>query len=106
MIAGPTASGKSGLGLALAKACNGVVINADAMQVYRDLHVLSARPQPEEMGGIEHQLYGFIGSGDAYSVGRYIADASVHMISENIEITTWRNLGNMSNRIPVSEFID
>ena len=79
LIAGPTASGKSGLAVDLAKAVGGVVINADSMQVYRDLNVLSARPQPEEMGGIEHQLYGFVGSGDAYSVGRFIADASVHI---------------------------
>jgi tRNA dimethylallyltransferase len=79
LIAGPTGSGKSGLAVDLAKAVGGEVINADSMQVYRDLNVLSARPQPEEMGGIEHQLYGFVGSGDAYSVGRYIADASVHI---------------------------
>jgi tRNA dimethylallyltransferase len=79
LIAGPTASGKSALAVDLAKAVDGVVINADSMQVYRDLNVLSARPQPDEMGGIAHELYGFVGSGDAYSVGRYIADASVHI---------------------------
>ena len=51
LIAGPTASGKSALGIRLAQALNGVVINADSMQVYRDLRVITARPTPEEEAG-------------------------------------------------------
>ena len=70
MIAGPTASGKSGLGLALAKACNGVVINADAMQVYRDLKVLTARPGERELAAAPHRLYGVIPAGEVCSAGR------------------------------------
>ncbi len=63
LIAGPTASGKSGLAVRLAQELaergkRAVVINADSAQVYRDLHVLSARPSPQEMEGIEHRLYG------------------------------------------------
>lgn len=79
LIAGPTASGKSALAVDLAKAVDGVVINADSMQVYRDLSVLTARPQTGEMHGVVHELYGFIGAGDVYSVGRYLADAAVHV---------------------------
>ena len=79
LIAGPTASGKSGLAVDVAQAVGGVVINADSMQVYRDLNVLSARPQAHEMGGIRHELYGFVGAGDAYSVGRYVLDATTHI---------------------------
>lgn len=78
MIAGPTASGKSALAMQLADAVGGVVINADSMQVYRDLNVLSARPSHEDMSRVPHQLYGFVGAGDGYSVGRYVADAAVH----------------------------
>lgn len=57
VIIGPTASGKSGLALKLAK--NGCVVNADSMQIYRDLTILSARPTAEEMQGIPHLLYGY-----------------------------------------------
>jgi tRNA dimethylallyltransferase len=52
LIAGPTASGKSGLALRLAERADGVVINADSAQVYRDLRVLSARPPEDEMRGV------------------------------------------------------
>ena len=58
LIAGPTASGKSALALALAERMNGVVINADSAQVYADLAVLSARPSVQEMRGVEHRLFG------------------------------------------------
>jgi tRNA dimethylallyltransferase len=58
IIAGPTASGKSALALALAQARNGVVINADAMQCYRDLHILTARPDDADCAAAPHRLYG------------------------------------------------
>jgi tRNA dimethylallyltransferase len=73
VIAGPTASGKSGLGLALARACNGVVINADAMQVYRDLKILTARPGERELAAAPHRLYGVIPAGEVCSAGRWCA---------------------------------
>lgn len=75
LIAGPTASGKSALGIKLAQALNGVVINADSMQVYRDLRVITARPTPEEETQAPHRLYGHVDAAVNFSVGRYIADA-------------------------------
>ena len=76
LIAGPTASGKSGLALALAERVGGVVINADSMQVYRHLHILTARPTPDAEARAPHALYGFVNGGEAYSAGRYAADAA------------------------------
>src|SRR3712207_3792301 len=76
LIAGPTASGKSALALSLAQALGGVVVNADSMQVYRDLRVLTARPTPEEEGLAPHRLYGHVDGAVNYSVGRYVADAA------------------------------
>lgn len=60
LLAGPTASGKSALGLALAEKIGGTVINADSMQVYRDLRILTARPTDEEMARVPHRLYGVL----------------------------------------------
>jgi tRNA dimethylallyltransferase len=73
-IAGPTASGKSGLALRLAEHLGGVVINADSMQVYRELRILTARPGPEEEARVPHALYGFVDAAESYSAGRYAAD--------------------------------
>ena len=67
LIAGPTASGKSALALALAGQTNGVIINADSAQVYRDLPVLSAAPTAREMSLAEHRLYGFLDGASACS---------------------------------------
>ena len=75
LIAGPTASGKSALGIRLAQALGGVVVNADSMQVYRDLRVLTARPTLEEEAEAPHRLYGHVDAGVNFSVGRYVADA-------------------------------
>src|SRR3712207_3083707 len=75
LIAGPTASGKSALALALARGRGGTVVNADSMQVYRDLRVLTARPTPDEEGLAPHLLYGHVDGAENYSVGRYLADA-------------------------------
>jgi len=74
IIAGPTASGKSSLALRLARALNGVIINADSMQVYRDLRILSARPHPDHEAIALHRLYGHIDGAVNYSVGRWLAD--------------------------------
>ncbi len=79
LIAGPTASGKSAIAVEVARAVGGIIINADSMQVYRDLRVLTARPAADEMAGIRHELYGFLGPCDAYSVARYLADVAVHL---------------------------
>jgi tRNA dimethylallyltransferase len=63
------------LGIRLAQALDGVVINADSMQVYRDLRVLTARPTPGEEAEAPHRLYGHVDAGVNFSVGRYVADA-------------------------------
>jgi tRNA dimethylallyltransferase len=77
LIAGPTASGKSALALAVAEARGGIVINADSMQVYRDLHVITARPAAAETARVPHALYGHVDGAEAYSVGRWLADAQM-----------------------------
>lgn len=76
LIAGPTASGKSAVALALAERLGGVVINADSMQVYRDLGILTARPTPADEARAPHALYGFVSGAEAYSAGRYAGDAA------------------------------
>jgi len=75
LIAGPTASGKSALAIRLAEATGGVVVNADSMQVYRDLRVITARPTVEEEGQVPHRLFGHIDGAENYSVGRWVEDA-------------------------------
>jgi len=76
LIAGPTASGKSALALALAERLGGTVINADSMQVYRDLRVITARPTPEEERLVPHLLYGHVDAAENYSTGRWVTDAA------------------------------
>src|SRR5262245_16890769 len=76
LIAGPTASGKSGLALRLAEQLGGTVINADSMQVYRELRILTARPTLEDEARVPHLLYGFVSAAEAYSAGRYAVDAA------------------------------
>jgi tRNA dimethylallyltransferase len=76
LITGPTASGKSALAVELARSHGGVVINADSMQVYDTLRVLTARPDEADMGGIPHHLYGHVPAGQAYSTGAWLREAS------------------------------
>jgi tRNA dimethylallyltransferase len=76
LIAGPTASGKSRLALRLAEQLGGVIINADSMQVYRELRILTARPSLEQEALVPHALYGFVPGAEAYSAGRYAGDAT------------------------------
>lgn len=72
VVAGPTASGKSTLALHLATSLGGEVINADSLQVYRDLAILSARPTPAEMARAPHALYGVLDGAEVCSVGRWL----------------------------------
>jgi tRNA dimethylallyltransferase len=74
LLAGPTASGKSTLALELAARHDGIVVNADSMQVYGDLRVLSARPSEADEAAAEHRLYGHVSAATRYSVGRWLAD--------------------------------
>ena len=83
LIAGQTASGKSGLALRIAEQIDGVIVNADSMQVYRELQILTARPDQEEMGGIPHLLYGHIAASTPWSVGHWLLD--VKQALEDIE---------------------
>lgn len=75
LIAGPTASGKSAIALALAKSMPSVIINADASQVYRDLRILTARPSVEEEAQAEHRLFGYIDGAQACSAAQWGNDA-------------------------------
>lgn len=72
LIAGPTASGKSGLALALAERGGGVIVNADALQVYGCWRVLTARPDPGEEARAPHRLYGTVGRDEDWSVGHWL----------------------------------
>ena len=74
LIAGPTASGKSALAIEIARALGGVVVNADSMQVYKDLHVITARPTPAEQGDVPHLMFGGVDAAVNYSVGRWLTD--------------------------------
>ena len=76
LIAGPTASGKSALALRLAERLGGTIVNADSMQVYRDLRIITARPTPEEEARVPHRLYGHVDAAENYSVGRWCGDVA------------------------------
>jgi tRNA dimethylallyltransferase len=86
MIAGPTASGKSALALRLAKSAHGDIVNADSMQLYQDLEVLSARPSRDEMLLAPHHLFGVADAADGWSVGRWLDAAR----RELADIALWR----------------
>jgi tRNA dimethylallyltransferase len=75
LIGGATASGKSALAAHVAQAIGGMVINADSMQVYRDLRIITARPPPDEQAQVPHRLYGHVDAAENYSVGRWCGEA-------------------------------
>ena len=79
LIAGPTASGKSALAIEVARRSGGIVINADASQVYADLRLLSARPSEEEMCGVPHRLFGHIDGAEACTAARWAAEAKAEV---------------------------
>ena len=72
LISGPTASGKSALAIKIAKKINGEIINADSMQVYKQLRILSARPDPKQYKKIKHHLYGFQNVTENFSTGDWL----------------------------------
>jgi tRNA dimethylallyltransferase len=76
LIAGPTASGKSALALAVAERFGGTVINTDSMQVYRDLRIITARPTRAEETRVPHRLYGHVDANVNFSAGAWVADAA------------------------------
>ena len=81
LIAGPTASGKSALALEFAHAAGGLVINADSMQVYRDLRIITARPTPDDEARAPHRLYGHVDAALNFSAGHWVTDAAA-MLAE------------------------
>lgn len=85
LIAGPTASGKSSLALELAGSGPGVIINADSMQVYDTLQVLTARPSHSDMTTVEHRLYGHVTVSRAYSVGNWYRDVKSLLASPEMD---------------------
>jgi tRNA dimethylallyltransferase len=85
LIAGPTASGKSAAALALAARLGGTIINADSMQVYRELAVLTARPTPGDEAIASHRLYGMVPAREAYSVGSWLDHAAASIAEAQSE---------------------
>ena len=79
LIAGPTASGKSALAIKLARERDGVIVNADSMQVYRELRIVSARPSAEEEGQAPHRMYGHVAGAEDYSAGRWLREAKLEI---------------------------
>ena len=72
LISGPTASGKSNFAIKIAKKIKGEIINADSMQVYKDLKILTARPEVKEYKNIKHHLYGFLSVKKNFSTGSWL----------------------------------
>jgi len=100
-IAGPTASGKSALAIELAKSSGGEVINADALQVYADLRVLSARPSAREEASVPHHLFGHVDSAVRYSVGAWLRDVQPVILAQTNPIIPrgyWRGLVLLPDR--------
>ena len=85
LIAGPTASGKSALAIALAEQYGGTIINANSMQVYRDLRIITARPTPDEERRMPHRLYGHVDAQENYSVGRWCNEAATELATAKAE---------------------
>lgn len=81
IVTGPTASGKSGLAMALAEELDGTIINADSMQIYRDLRVVTARPDEADEARVPHRLFGVLDAAERCSVGRWL-DLAVAAIEE------------------------
>jgi len=72
LIAGPTGSGKSSFAIKLARKINGEIINADSMQVYKELKILTARPKKKDQKNIKHHLYGFQSVKKNFSTGQWL----------------------------------
>lgn len=79
LIAGPTASGKSALALAQAQVRGGVIINADSMQVYKELRIITARPSVKEEQLVSHRLFGHIGGAETYSTAAWLAESEIEI---------------------------
>ena len=76
LLAGPTASGKSALAMEIADRLGGVIVNADALQVFADWRILTARPSPADEAALPHRLYGHVPGDRPHSVGHWLRDLS------------------------------
>ncbi len=85
LIAGPTASGKSSYALERAAETSSVIINADSMQIYGDLAVITARPSPEDQTRVPHVMYGHVPPSQAYSVGHWLDDVRKALVDARAE---------------------
>ena len=81
LISGPTASGKSKFAISLAKNINGEIINADSMQVFKELKILTARPNIKDANKIKHHLYGYKSVKENYSVGDWLKDSKIKIFN-------------------------
>lgn len=84
LIAGPTASGKSAMAIEKAKQCGGFIVNADSMQVYDVLNVVTARPAAAELAQVDHYLYGHVDPAQTYSVARWIHDVAALLSRDDL----------------------
>ena len=79
-ISGPTAIGKSSFAIKLAKKINGIIINADSMQIYSNLKILTARPSKKDLKIVNHKLYGYVDASERYNVAKWCNDISKVLI--------------------------
>lgn len=86
LLTGPTASGKSSKAVELAKKYNGCIINADSMQVYKGIEIISAQPNDEERQGINHFMYGHLDCIERYSLGRFLQDVKNTIITNKFDV--------------------
>ena len=92
LLAGPTASGKSKLAIKLSKTLNGEIVNADSMQFYKELKILTSRPSPSDLKKINHHLYGFISAKKNFSTGTWLSISTkiIKSIRRYIEEKHWQ----------------
>ena len=97
LISGPTASGKSKFAIQLANKINGEVINADSMQIFKELKILTARPKQNDLKNVKHHLYGFKSVKDNYSTGNWLKDAKkkINHVKKKKKINTIGDLDNI-----------
>lgn len=93
LIAGPTASGKSALGIELAQRLGGLIINTDSMQVYDGLRLITARPTEQEEAAAPHRLYGYRDPAKAFSVGQWLQDVKVLLADPEHAAKPWIFVG-------------
>ena len=103
LIYGPTASGKSNFAVKLAKKIGGEIINADSMQVYKDLKILSARPPFKDYKKIRHHLYGFQSSKRKFSTGEWIKLANQKIKDKAIERNSQREIDDLNKKLRMEQ---